>query len=189
MDDADGEDKSVDSSEGNEDDNVLKISKPSIKRVGKELTKRATSMPKERQSNTDDSGEDLPADEDDYSKPTVDISKKIEKVKDQAERDIQEIARLEDLKQKAQDAEHYSYGWFNALLELESLNSWENNANSREISISFAKVEREVGTARTLVLKHPSRYIPQSMEDLADIPLELHFAGNRRKKLLSRLLM
>ncbi len=182
LDDEYDEDESVDSSEDIEDDNAPKISKPSIKRVGKELTKRATSSPKERQSNTGDSSDDLPADEDDYSKPTVDISKKIEKVKEQAERDIQEIARLEDLKQKAQEAEQYSYGWFNALLELESLNSGENNANSREISISFAKVEREAGTPRTLVLKHPSRYIPQSMEDLADIPLELHFAEQPPKK-------
>jgi len=167
----------------NRDDSIApQISKPSIKRVGKEITKRATSAPKERQPTEDDSSEDMPTDEDDYSKPTVDISKKIEKVKEQAERDIQEIARLEDLKQKAQETEHYSYGWFNALLELESLNSEENNANSREISISFAKVEREAGTPRTLVLKHPSRYIPQSMEDLADIPLELHFTGQPPKR-------
>ena len=44
----------------------------------------------------------------------------------------------------------------------------------KEVSISFAKVEREAGTNRTLVLKHPDRYIPQFMEDLADIPLVLH---------------
>ena len=78
-------------------------------------------------------------DEDYYSKPTVDISKKIEKVKEQAEREINEIAQLEDLKQLVQDTDKYSYGWFKALLDLESLNSGENNSNSREISISFAK--------------------------------------------------
>jgi hypothetical protein len=66
------------------------------------------------------------------------------------------------------------------LLELETLNSCENNANSKEISISFAKVEKETGTERTLILKHPNRYIPQSMEDLADIPLVLHY-GNQTK--------
>ena len=152
------------------------MNRPSIKRVGKEITRRATAMPKECTTGKDDSPDDTPTDEDDYSKPSVDISKKIENIKEQAERDIQEIARLEDLKQLAQDTDIYSYRWFKALLELESLNSGENNATSREISISFAKVEREPGTSRTLILKHPSRYIPQSMEDLADIPLELHFA-------------
>jgi len=149
---------------------------PSVKRVAKEISKRVTSAPKEGVQHQKDDAEDTPIDEDDYSKPTVDISKKIEKVKEQAEQEIKDIARLEDLKQQAQDADRYSYAWFKALLELESLNSDENNANSREISISFSKVEREEGTSRTLILKHPSRYIPQSMEDLADIPLELHFA-------------
>jgi len=63
---------------------------------------------------------------------------------------------------------------------MESLNSNEANANSKEVSISFARVEREPGTERTLVLKYPNRYIPQFMEDLADIPLVLHM-GNQKK--------
>lgn len=147
-----------------------------VKRIVKEITKRATSRSKEWIKQKDTIIEDALIDEDDYSKPTVDINKKIEKVKEQAEREIKEIVRLEELKQQAQDANKYSYGWFKVLLELESLNSVENNANSREISITFSKVEREDGTSRTLILKHPNRYIPQFMEDLADIPLELHFA-------------
>ena len=56
------------------------------------------------------------------------------------------------------------------------MNSGENNANSREISISFSKVERRGRDIQNADLKASSRYIPQSMEDLADIPLELHFA-------------
>lgn len=67
-----------------------------------------------------------------------------------------------------------------ALLEMESINSGEANSRSREISISFAKVEREQGTKRTLMLKHPNQYIPQFMEDLVDIPLVLHM-GDQTK--------
>jgi superfamily I DNA and/or RNA helicase len=166
-----------DEDEDNEDedeDEAASISL-SIKRVVKEISKRATSAPKEQNRQQDTSTDDAPVDEDEYSKPIVDITRKIEKVKEQAEREIREIAHLEDLKQRAQECDKYSYGWFKTLLELESLNSGENNVNSREIYISFSKVEREVGTSRTLILKHPSRYIPQFMEDLADIPLELHF--------------
>lgn len=172
FDNGDDENEDVDGSP-----DVPIINKPSIKRVGKEITKRATSKPKERLHKADDTADNAPTDEDDYLKPSIDINKRIEKVKEQAEREIQEIARLEDLKKQAEEADVYSFGWFKALLELESMNSGENNANSREISISFAKVERETGTSRTLILKHPNRYIPQSMEDLADIPLELYFAG------------
>lgn len=173
----DEEDEDLFKDEGDDDETEeVPCISPSVKRVVREISKRATATPKECIPKQVETPDDAPADEDDYSKPTIDISKKIEKVKEQAEREIKEIARLEDLKQQAQDADIYSYGWFKALLELESLNSGENNANSKEISISFAKVEREAGTSRTLILKHPSRYIPQSMEDLADIPLELHFA-------------
>ncbi len=172
--DEEDDDLFKDEGDADETEEVPCIS-PSVKRVVREISKRATATPKECIPKQLETPDDSPSDEDDYSKPTIDISKKIEKVKEQAEREIREIARLEDLKKQAQDADIYSYGWFKALLELESLNSGENNANSKEISISFAKVEREAGTSRTLILKHPSRYIPQSMEDLADIPLELHF--------------
>lgn len=149
---------------------------PSVKRVVNEISRRASENPKERTPIQTETLYDDHTDEDYYSKPTLDISKKIEKVKEQAEREINEIAQLEDLIKLVQDTDKYSYGWFKALLELESLNSCENNFHSREISISFAKVEHEAETSRILILKHPSRYIPQSMENLSDIPLELHFA-------------
>ncbi|MTI81239.1 MAG: DNA helicase [Firmicutes bacterium] len=156
---------------------------PSVSRVAKEISKRATSAPKQKTGTpADDKESSSVADEDDYLKPSVDFSRKIEQAKERSEREIREIAYLEDLTQQALNADKYSYGWFKALLEMESLNSGENNANSREISISFSKVEREEGTSRTLILKHPNRYIPQSMEDLADIPLELHFANQSMVK-------
>lgn len=166
-----------DDSDDTMDDDANTVN-PSVTRVAKEISKRATSSPKQKtDTQADDKEGSSVADEDDYSKPSVDFSKKIERAKERSEREIREIARLEDLTQQALNAEKYSYGWFKALLELETLNSVENNANSREISITFLRVEREEGTSRTIILKHPSRYIPQSMEDLADIPLELHFAN------------
>lgn len=175
--DNDSDSDDDDDDDDHEEDKVKPgINRPSVKRVGKEITKRATATLKDHNTADEDTAEDAPSDEDEYSKPTVDIASRIEKVKEQAEREILEIARLEDLKTQAQNADKYSYGWFRSLLELESLNSGDN-VTSREISISFAKVERETGTSKILILKHPSRYIPQFMEDLADIPLELHSAS------------
>ena len=151
---------------------------PTVSRVAKEITDRAVSAPKTRETtNFNDKEEKEISDEDDYTKPSVDFSKKIEQAKQRSIDEIGNITRLEELTQQALASDRYSFGWFKAILELESLNSSENNANSREISITFSKVERETGTERTLILKHPSRYIPQSMEDLADIPLELHFVN------------
>jgi hypothetical protein len=174
-------DKGIDSSSDPDDDidngiddDSLALT-PSVKRVVRDIEKRVAA-PKESPSSSGDT-DDAPADEDEYSKPPVDIGKKIERIKEKTAREVREIEHLEALKQQAQEADRYTYAWFKALLELESINSGENNADSREISISFAKVEREEGTSRTLILKHPNRYIPQYMEDLTDIPLELRFEG------------
>lgn len=160
--------------DGDETDNILENS--AVTRIAKEITKRAVSDSKAKETTPTNAEAMTDSDEDDYTKPSINFSKKIEQAKQRSASEIAEIAYLDELTQKALKADKYSFGWFKALLELESLNSGENKTNSREISITFSKVEQEQGTSRTLILKHPSRYIPQSMEDLADIPLELHFA-------------
>jgi len=94
---------------------------------------------------------------------------------------IAQIERLQELNDLASSSEKYSFGWFKALLELECINSGNGNAGNKEISICFARVEKEPGTDRTLVLRHPDRYIPQAIEDLADISLILDMGGQTRK--------
>ncbi len=157
---------------------------PSVSRIAREISKRAVSAPTTVNGNANSNVNEatIDSDEDDYTKPSIDYSKKIEQAKQRSASEIAKIALLDELTQKALNADKYSFGWFKALLELECLNSSENSANSREISITFSKVELEAGTLRTLILKHPSRHIPQSMEDLADIPLELHFANQTMVK-------
>ncbi|AEW03641.1 superfamily I DNA/RNA helicase [Sulfobacillus acidophilus DSM 10332] len=150
-----------------------------ITRVAKEITRRAVS-PSSRNTSPNDTAKDgisSEEDEDDYIKPSVDFLKKIEQAKQRSAEEISKIAQLDEITQQALSSKKYSYRWFQALLELEMLNSKENIANSREISITFSKVEREEGTSRTLILKHPNRHIPHSMEDLADIPLELSLSN------------
>ena len=119
-------------------------------------------------------------DQDEFTPATVNYSKKIEQAKDKSAAEIEKIVHLEELQTKAAEAKKYSFGWFKALLDLESLNNGEANTNSKEVSISFAKVERDTEGNRTLILKHPNRYIPQFMEDLADIPLVLYY-GDKTK--------
>lgn len=113
-------------------------------------------------------------DSDEYSRPAVNLEKVIERVRENNEAEIEQIARLEEFQKVAEQSEKYTYGWFKALLELEIMSRNESSFGTKEISISFSLVEREPGTERTLILKHPNRYIPQFMEDLSDIPLELH---------------
>ena len=59
-------------------------------------------------------------------------------------------------------------------MELEYLNSSEANSQRKQISIQFAKVEQEADTERILVLKHPNRYIPQSIEDIGDMQIRFY---------------
>lgn len=142
-------------------------------RVAKDILNRTKPVPTAHDDVIIDDFEDIDADE--FTPSPVDFSRKAEIEKEKAAKAIDRIACQEELQQRALNANRYSYGWFKVLLELEVLNSNSNNLNSKEVSISFAHVEREAGTQRTLILKQPNRYIPQFMEDLADIPLVLRF--------------
>lgn len=120
---------------------------------------------------------DPDVDQDEYIPRAIDYKKQIDSEIQKSASSIRQIEHMEDLQKRALEAPKYSFGWFKALLEMECNNSFETNSKSREISIEFSKVEREPGTQRILVLKQPNRYIPQFMEDLADIPLVLHMAN------------
>ena len=153
---------------------------PVTSRVVKDIVKRTKEKPPLAGNTNEVHDEDEEPDADEFTPVPIDYSKRIERAKEKSAAEIDKIAYFERLQKRAVDAEKYTYEWFTTLLEMESINSGEANANSREVSISFAKVEREPDTQRTLVLKHPSRYIPQFMEDLADIPMVLHM-GDQTK--------
>ena len=155
------------------DKTTSRVVKDIVQRTKGKTSRKAPS----EQSASDD---DLDVDQDEYTPAPIDYSKRIEKAKQKSAAEIEKIAYFEELQAKVMEAPKYSYGWFKTLLELESINSGEANANSKEVSISFARVEREPGTKRTLILRHPDRYIPQFMEDLADIPLVLHMGGQKK---------
>ncbi len=119
-------------------------------------------------------------DQDEYLPRTVDYEQRIRRANQRIETAIDKSVQLSELQSYATNQPKYTYGWFKALLELESLSSDESNSNVKKVSISFAKVERAPDTQRTLLLKHPSRYIPQFIEDFTDISLVLHTANGQK---------
>lgn len=130
-----------------------------------------------------DTERDRTTDSDDYNPAPVDYSKKIARAE---ERNANEIAKLEHeeaLYNKANDLPRYSYGWFLALLELECMASSEKNANGKTISISFGKVEQDSQSSRTIVLKEPNRFIPQSIEEFSGVRIDLDFGNGHTGKL------
>ena len=121
------------------------------------------------------------ASEEDYFKSAIiDYGEELKKVKAKGDKEAEKIAHLEELQRKVLDAEKYSFGWCKALLDLEILNSNENNTDNKKVSISFGRVEFDEGTQRTLILKYPNRYIPQFMEDLENIQLVLRTAKDTK---------
>ncbi|MEX1027687.1 MAG: DEAD/DEAH box helicase [Candidatus Paceibacterota bacterium] len=126
---------------------------------------------------------DANEDADDYTPKAVDYGKKLDRAKDRYASELDRIEREQTLHDKANSLPRYSYGWFLALMELECMASSEKNADSKSISISFGKVERESQSARTIVLKEPSRFIPQSIEEFSGVRVDLDFGNGRTGKL------
>jgi hypothetical protein len=146
-----------------------------LEQTAKKISKYISSSPENFSIFQDDSEDNTFLDEDDYSKTSINIKRKANLILARAEKNAKETALLESLWNCALASKKYSFLWFKKLLELELLNSSENNTYSREISISFSKVQLEEGASTTLILRDSNRHIPQSMEDLSDIPLELYF--------------
>lgn len=148
-----------------------------LDRLKKGIKKKRKAKAENHEEETNQEEQESPepmVDQDEYTKPSVDLQKKIDKLKEQTESQIEELTRIEKLNEIVDESEMYSYAWFKALLELEYLSSSESNTQGKEISIQFTKAEKEQGTERTLILKHPNRYIPQSIEDIGDLQIRLY---------------
>lgn len=115
---------------------------------------------------------------------TIDYQKKIEQAKQKCEEEISRIAQQEEAQKRVSECSKYSYGWFSGLLELEAIASGEDDTNSREISISFSKIEADSSKNRTLFLKQPNKNIPQVVEQLVNIPMLLTLKNGTTKTLI-----
>ena len=121
---------------------------------------------------------DISGNDDDEMMPmAIDFGARIRNCELRQAREIADLERCDALQQKATESEIYTFGWFKSLLDLELLGTEKSGAEQREISLAFAKMEKETGTDRTYVLKRPSRNIPQWIEDLSGIPLDLCVNG------------
>ena len=112
-------------------------------------------------------------DGDEITPKTIDFEKRI---RDRELKQANEIAALErgdELQKAALSQPKYSLGWFKAMLGLEMLGMEEDSSSQREITVSFSKMVKEPDSERTYTLKHPSRNLPQWIEELSDVPLDM----------------
>lgn len=143
--------------------------------VVRNIVKKTRELSTRSWKNNEEKHDSDEVDYDELIPATVDYNKQIEQAIIKSAREVEEITHLEELQNKVLSSIKYSYAWFKTLLEMESEASNKAQSSNKEVTLNFNRVEREPGTNRTLVLKQPDRYIPQFVEDLADIPLVLHW--------------
>ncbi len=137
-------------------------------------------------SEVDSSDQKEPAeieDSDDYTPRPVDYGKTIERAKERNATEISGLEHKQELLDKANSLPKYSYGWFLALLELECMANDEKNADGKTISISFGRIEKDEQSPKSIVLKEPNRFIPQSIEEISGGRVDIDFADGAKKKL------
>ena len=108
------------------------------------------------------------------------IEKKQQKIQSEIDRLKEERERLAYMYDQVSQLPKYSFGWFKALLSLEK-EGQEQNANGREISITFASVKRDPKSDRSFILSQPNRYIPTAIEDKSNIPLNLFMQDGKKR--------
>lgn len=167
-----------------EDESTDKVMKDLISRVKKNSTEKNADNSKQDSTKEKSEADENLDDSDDITKALVDYSDKIEKAKKECEIEISRLALMEDAQNKAKTCNKYSYGWFSALLQLESMENGDEKSSSRAVSISFSKVERDEKSSRTLLLKHPDSNIPQVVEQLVDVPIDLTLADGQKHQLI-----
>jgi hypothetical protein len=122
-------------------------------------------------------------DVDDYIPKVVDFGRIIERAKNRYASEIDRLENEQALHHKASTLQRYSYGWFLALLELECMASSAKNLDGKTISICFGKVVLDEQSSRTIILSEPSGFIPQSIEELSGVRLDLDFGNGVAGKL------
>jgi hypothetical protein len=150
--------------------------RPSVKHANSSDHQENDPIPLAQPSDTNE-------DADDYIPKAVDYGKKLDRAKDRYASELDHLEHEQALHNKANALPRYSYGWFLALLELECMASSEKNADGKTISIRFGKVELDSQSSRTIVLREPSRFIPQSIEEFSGVRVDLDFGNGRTGKL------
>ena len=104
-----------------------------------------------------------------------------EKIELEQQEEREEAEHKQELRDIALSCDQYSFLWYKSLLELEFLNSGEASYGKKGVKITFRKMEAEQGSNRMVILKQPSKHIPQALEDCGDITVNFHFNNIDRK--------
>lgn len=152
-------------------------------RIMKETVKRAKII-QESPNQPPESAEDNFDDSDEFTPPSYDSKRQVSKIQDKCAIELNRIKELDEAIEKSK-APKYSFQWFQAMLQLEILRNNENHADSKEIHMSFGRVDIDSTATKTLILSKPDKKIPVFMEELYGINVIIHFKDNSQDKQLT----
>jgi flagellar biosynthesis GTPase FlhF len=112
------------------------------------------------------------------------LKRKRTQLENQLAQQIQELTDIEALQSRLFETKRYDFEWFNTLLELEYLLNYENKNLGKKMRLQFAQVQKDGASEKIIILKNPTRYIPQLIEDIADLSLQLHFGSETKQVLI-----
>lgn len=113
--------------------------------------------------------------------PKTTLAEEREKIEMEQQEEREEAEHKQELCETVSTCDKYSFLWYKSLLELEYLNSGESSFGKKGVKISFGKMEAEPGSSKMIILKQPSKHIPQTLEDCGDITVTFHFNNIERK--------
>ena len=109
-----------------------------------------------------------------------DVSRKLQYESTYHQNQLGHLETFSRLYEEFNNSKKYSFLWFKKLLELERHSCCEKST-SKETSITFYEVKLDPNNNHILILKNPSRPIPQRIEEFSDIPLTLHLKNETKE--------
>ena len=112
------------------------------------------------------------------------LIEKKEELRQKMEAELREqldiLEKVELLKEIINQSQRYSFIWYKALLELEYILALEQMGKDRSFRIDFKMVIQEKDTAKTILLKKPSKDIPHTIEMMGDMMLKIQLEEERK---------
>ena len=108
---------------------------------------------------------------------TIDYAKQIEYLQQKVEDEMAQLQEAAALQETAVTAEEYTYLWLKSRIDLEIKANGAEKNSQKTATVTFAKIEKEEGSANTFILSSPSSEIPLWFEEEVDQPLVLQIPG------------
>lgn len=122
-------------------------------------------------------------DDDDLTPKTTVTADQLESIKKKLENEAELLNKVQSLKEKLNESEVYTLGWFNALLELEYFDRKDREFKKSSLYVVFKKIEIDPLSDKTLILSG-AQYIPESIEDNESLALVLTYENRQHSVLV-----